>query len=109
MDIDRALARALEADDPGPQFAGKIVAAITAGQAAPAAVPMRPKAASVRWRMVLPLAATIALVTAGAEYRARQAAEAERAREAQVQLVQALRLAGAQLNVVHRAIERSQE
>jgi hypothetical protein len=109
MDIDRALARAMEVDDPGPQFAGKVVAAITAGQAEPGVVAATPTGSSIRWRLVLPLAATIALVTAGAEWRARQAAEAARARDAQVQLVQALRLAGSQLNVVHRAIERSQE
>ena len=109
MDIDRALARAMEADDPGPQFAGRVVAAITTGQAAPTVVAARRTGSSIRWRMVLPLAATIALVTAGAEWRARQAAEEAKAREAQVQLVQALRLAGAQLNVVHRAIGRSQE
>ena len=28
MDIDRALERAMEADDPGPAFAGRVVAAI---------------------------------------------------------------------------------
>ena len=108
MEIDRALARALEADDPGPQFAGRVVAAITSGQAAPAATAARSRTASLAWRVALPLAATIALATAGAEWRARQAEEA-RARQAQAQLAQALRLAGEQLNVVHRAIERSQE
>jgi hypothetical protein len=107
MEIDRALARAMEADDPGPQFAGRVVAAVTAGQTAPAAATRR-RPASLAWRVALPLAATIALATAGAEWRARQAEEA-RARQAQAQLAQALRLAGEQLNVVHRAIERSQE
>ena len=34
MDIDRALERAMEADDPGPAFAGRVIAAITGDAAA---------------------------------------------------------------------------
>ena len=119
MDIDRALTRALDADDPGPAFAGKVIAAVKAATAgaAPATV-SRSGLHAIQWRAVLPIAATVALVVAGARYqaiesdRAAQAAEAQReetrARAAHAQLVQALRLTGQQLNVVHRAIERSQ-
>ena len=57
---------------------------------------------------MLPLAATVALSAAGVQWQARRAEEA-RARAAHDQLVQALRLTGETLNVVHRAIERSQE
>ena len=41
MDIDRALERAMEADDPGPAFAGRVIAAITGNTAAarPGALP----------------------------------------------------------------------
>jgi hypothetical protein len=42
------------------------------------------------------------------QWRAARVEEAQ-ARAAHAQLVQALRLTGATLNVVHRAIERSQE
>jgi len=73
---------------------------------------------AIHWRAVLPIAATIAMLVAGARYqaveterasRAAQALEQAQARAAHAQLVQALRLTGQQLNVVHRAIERSQE
>ena len=109
MDIDRALERAMEADDPGPAFAGRVIAAIT-GDAAAA----RPGTASTRtghavvWRALLPLAATVALTVAGVQWQAARAEDA-RARAAHEQLLQALRLTGEKLNVVHRAIERSQE
>ena len=109
MDIDRALERAMEAEDPGPAFAGRVIAAIT-GDAAAA----RPGTASTRtghsvvWRALLPLAATVALTVAGVQWQAARAEDA-RARAAHTQLLQALRLTGEKLNDVHRAIERSQE
>ena len=108
MDIDRALERAMDAEDPGPAFAGRVVAAIKAAGAPP--VTGRP-GHSTLWRALLPLAAAIALAVAGIQWRAGQArAEEEvRGRAAHEQLVQALRLTGAKLNVVHRAIARSQE
>ena len=110
MDIDRALERAMEADDPGPAFAGRVIAAITGDTAAA----RRPGSASTRtshaivWRALLPLAATVALTVAGVQWQAARAEDA-RARAAHEQLLQALRLTGEKLNVVHRAIERSQE
>ncbi len=109
MDIDRALERAMEADDPGPAFAGRVIAAITGDTAA-----ARPGTALTRtgrtvvWRALLPLAATVALTVAGLQWQAARAEDA-RARAAHEQLLQALRLTGEKLNVVHRAIERSQE
>jgi hypothetical protein len=110
MDIERALERAMDAEDPGPAFTGRVVAAVKAGGAPP--VTGRPSR-STMWRTMLPLAATLALAAgAGLHWRAEQAARAEeeaRGRAAHAQLVQALRLTGAKLNVVHRAIERSQE
>ena len=118
MDIERALARALDADDPGPAFAGKVVAAVKAETGAPPAAVSPSRLRAIHWKAVLPIAATIARVTAGARYqaieseRAAQAAQAQldeaRGRAAHAQLLQALRLTGQQLNVVHRAIERSQ-
>jgi hypothetical protein len=109
MEIERALTRALDADDPGPAFAGKVIAAVKAGETGPATAAVRSTTSrAILWRAVLPIAATVALVTAGAQWRASQAEEA-RARAAHAQLVQALRLTGETLNVVHRAIERSQE
>jgi hypothetical protein len=109
MDIDRALERAMEADDPGPAFAGRVIAAITGDAAAarPASTSARPGRAIV-WRALLPLAATVALTVAGVQWESARAEDA-RARAAHEQLVQALRLTGEKLNVVHRAIERSQE
>ena len=124
MDIDRALERAMDADDPGPAFAGRVVAAIKKEQTAAglatgpasAAAPHGP--ARVMWRAMLPLAATIALTAGTVQWRSARAEETRaaqarledaQARAAHAQLVQALRLTGAQLNVVHRAIERSQE
>ena len=109
MDIDRALERAMEADDPGPAFAGRVIAAITGDTAAarPGTAPRR-TGRTVVWRALLPLAATVALTVAGMQWQAARAEDA-RARAAHEQLLQALRLTGEKLNVVHRAIERSQE
>ena len=111
MDIERALERAMDADDPGPAFAGRVIAAIkgeaAAGPRAVAAIPSRTNA-SVAWRTLLPLAATVALTIGGMQWHAARAEDA-RARAAHEQLVQALRLTGEKLNDVHRAIERSQE
>jgi hypothetical protein len=127
MDIDRALARAMDADDPGPAFAGRVVAAVARDRGA---APARERASaptgegrSRAWRALLPIAATIALTAAGLQWRTARVedgraadgrvvgarAEEARARAAHAQLVQALRLTGEKLNVVHRAIERSQE
>jgi hypothetical protein len=111
MDIERALERAMDADDPGPAFAGRVIAAIkgeaAAGPRAVAPATGRTSGAVV-WRTLLPLAATIALTVGGMQWHAARAEDA-RARAAHDQLVQALRLTGEKLNVVHRAIERSQE
>ena len=111
MDIERALERAMEADDPGPAFAGRVIAAIK-GEAAAGPRAVGPTtgrtSGSVAWRTLLPLAATVALTIGGLQWQAARAEDA-RARAAHDQLVQALRLTGEKLNVVHRAIERSQE
>ena len=110
MDIDRALERAMEADDPGPAFAGRVIAAITGdGAAAARRGPASTRTSHTRvWRTLLPLAATVALTVGGVRWQAARAEDA-RARAAHEQLLQALRLTGEKLNVVHRAIERSQE
>lgn len=110
MDIERALERAMDADDPGPAFAGRVIAAIKGDAAAgPRAVAPSPRrTTALVWRTLLPLAATVALTVAGVQWQAARAEDA-RARAAHDQLVQALRLTGEKLNVVHRAIERSQE
>ena len=111
MDIERALERAMEAADPGPAFAGRVIAAIKGDAAVgPRAVvtPTGRSAGAVVWRTLLPLAATVALTIGGMQWRAARIEDA-RARAAHAQLVQALRLTGEKLNVVHRAIERSQE
>ena len=109
MEIERALERAMEAEDPGPAFAGRVIAAIKAGSAPAEVVPLAPRRSRrLVWRAMLPLAATVALSAAGVQWQARRAEEA-RARAVHEQLVQALRLTGETLNVVHRAIERSQE
>lgn len=111
MDIDRALERAMDADDPGPAFAGRVIAAIkgeAAGRPTAVVTPIRRTSGSVVWRTLLPLAATVALTIGGMQWRAARLEDA-RARAAHDQLMQALRLTGEKLNVVHRAIERSQE
>jgi hypothetical protein len=122
MEIERALERAMDADDPGPAFAGRVVAAISGRPAVSTggAARLAPARSSRRavWRAVLPIAATVALTAGTVQWRAARAEEARaaharsedaQARVAHAQLVQALRLTGEQLNVVHRAIERSQE
>jgi len=111
MDIERALERAMDADDPGPAFAGRVIAAIKGEAAAgphAAATPTSRTNGAILWRTLLPLAATVALTIGGMQWHAARAEDA-RARAAHAQLVQALRLTGEKLNVVHRAIERSQE
>jgi hypothetical protein len=113
MDIDRALARALDADDPGPAFAGKVIAALNPEAAGPVPIAVRrSRRRTILWRAALPMAATIALVTAGARFEASRAERAarlerEQARAAHAQLVQALRLTGEKLSLVHRAIDRA--
>ena len=122
MDIERALERAMDADDPGPAVAGRVVAAIKREQ--PAGLATGPVADAPRegrsrmWRALLPLAAAVALTVAGLQWQAARVEDARaesarvedaQARAAHAQLVQALRLTGEKLNVVHRAIERSQE
>lgn len=120
MEIERALERALEPDDPGPAFAGRVVAAIAGTEAAGRADRFASAPASgIRlWRALLPLAATVALTAGTMHWQAARAEDARleaarledaRGRAARAQLVQALRLTGEKLNVVHRAIERSQE
>ena len=109
MDIDRALERAMDADDPGPAFTNRVIAAIKAeGTVVPFTAPTASRRTGFIWRAALPIAATIALVAGGAQWRAKQAEEA-RGRAAHAQLMQALRMTGEKLDVVHRAIERSQE
>jgi hypothetical protein len=109
MEIERALERAMQAEDPGPAFTARVVTAVGAASAPPDAVPVATHRSRHRLRWtVLPLAATVALGAAGIAWQAKQAEEV-RARAVQAQLVQALRLTGETLNVVHRAIERSQE
>ena len=127
VDIERRLALAMDADDPGPAFAGRVMAAIARERAASGAgdpAPSETRGGRSRvWYALLPLAATVAVTVAGARWQAARVEDARaadariedariedaRARAAHAQLVQALRLTGAQLNVVHRAIERSQE
>ena len=111
MDIDRALGRAMDADDPGPAFAGHVIAAIKAERVGPRLVALASpgrSTASIVWRALLPMAATAALTVGGVQWQAARSEEA-RARAAHTQLLQALRLTSETLNVVHRAIERSQE
>ena len=109
MDIERALERAMDADDPGPAFAGRVIAAIT-GETAAARAGHRADADGPYDR----LARAAAARGDRRPHRRRRAvaggpgggsASPRRARTA----VQALRLTGEKLNVVHRAIERSQE
>jgi hypothetical protein len=77
MDIDRALARAMDADDPGPAFTNRVIAAVKAeGTVVPFAAPRASRGTRLIWRAVLPIAATIALVAGGAQWRAKQAEEA---------------------------------
>jgi hypothetical protein len=109
MDIDRALERAMDADDPGPAFTNRVIAAVKAeGTVVPFIAPAASRRTGLIWRAALPIAATLALLAGGAQWRAKQAEEA-RGRAAHAQLMQALRMTGEKLDVVHRAIERSQE
>jgi len=120
MEIERALERALEPDDPGPAFAGRVVAAIAGTEPASQTgrLASEPAGRIRLWRALLPIAATVALTAGMMHWQAERAEEARleaarledaRGRAARAQLVQALRLTGEKLNVVHRAIERSQE
>jgi hypothetical protein len=109
MDIERALERAMDTEDPGPAFTNRVLAAVKAERTVvPFTAPQASRRAALIWRAALPIAATLALVAGGAQWRAKQAEEA-RGRAAHAQLMQALRLTGEKLDVVHRAIERSQE
>jgi hypothetical protein len=109
MEIERALERAMDTEDPGPAFTNRVIAAVQAEQTVvPFTAPRPARRTGLLWRAALPIAATITLLVGGAEWRAKQAEEA-RGRAAHAQLMQALRMTGEKLDVVHRAIERSQE
>jgi hypothetical protein len=97
--LDDALREAFARQDPGPEFTAHVLAAAAAD---------RPKpswwwAPRLRWAMAGALACVL-LVGGGVEYRRQQ--EERQGRLAKQQLVLALRIAGAKLNLARDGVER---
>lgn len=96
MDIEKELASALRAQDPGPDF----TAAVNEQLRRPVAKAVRPV---MRWRVPAALAASVLLAVAGANLVQREL-EQQRLAAASEQLDMALAIASAQLNYVQQKI-----
>jgi negative regulator of sigma E activity len=96
MDIEKELAAALRAQDPGPDF----TAAVNAQLKRPVAKMVRP---IMRWRLPVTLAASVLLAVVGANLVQREL-EQQRLLAASEQLNMALAIASAQLNYVQQKI-----
>jgi anti-sigma factor RsiW len=100
--LDASLRGALRPVDPGEQFTARVLAARRAG-----AAPRTTREAPRRWRVPAALAASLALAAVAGLFVVQQRAqeEAERQRVAHAQVIQALQIASAQLDAVHRRLE----
>jgi hypothetical protein len=107
--FEAELRSALDAGDPGPAFTARVLDAVARRDAPrdaePPAVPAgRPRT----WRWLLPLAATVALGVSGAHWFGEHR-ELQRARAAQAQIREALRVTSEKLNIVHGVVERQRQ
>ena len=99
MDIEKELALALRAQDPGPDFTRAVVARL----ARPAPQVLRP---ARRWRLPASLAASVLMVSVGTWLVDRHLQQ-QRVIEASEQLAVALAITSAQLNNMQQKISRN--
>jgi len=109
-DFEQALRRALRREDPGEDFAGRVIARVDSSATEPARVAkigtLRPRILRSRW---LPAALAACLIAAVGLFQIRQhSLEAERADQARAQLLQALSIASHNVNVVRAALAREE-
>ncbi|HTX05329.1 MAG TPA: hypothetical protein VMD06_05835 [Steroidobacteraceae bacterium] len=109
-DFEPALRRALRREDPGEDFAGRVIARVDSSAVEPARVAKiraaRPRILRSRW---LPAALAACLIAAVGLFQIRQhSLDAERADQARAQLLQALSIASHNVNVVRAAIAREE-
>ncbi|HEX4025432.1 MAG TPA: hypothetical protein VHX52_12155 [Steroidobacteraceae bacterium] len=106
-ELEQALRRALRPADPGEDFADRVVARLdaSAAQAAPAAMPVVRQSrgrSAARW---LPMAlAACAIAAVGLGHWRHEALQRQRGLQARAQLLQALRIASANVNAVRAAV-----
>lgn len=109
-EFEEALRRALRPKDPGEDFAGKVVSRLDASEREPATVTRhgsrRPAALRRRWVSVALAASVIAGV--GLFQLRQHALDAERANQARAQLLQALRIASDNVNIVRATVAREE-
>ena len=109
-DFEPALRRALPREDPGEDFADRVIARLDSGATEPARVARLhaagPRILRSRW---LPAALAACLIAAVGVFQFRQhSLDAERADQARAQLLQALSIASHNVNVVRAAIAREE-
>lgn len=96
-ELEQALRRALRARAPGENFIAEVMGRIEAAPRADRRRPVR------RWSVPASLAAC-ALVAIGLVHWRQESADRQRGVEARAQLLQALRIAGAQVNSARAAV-----
>jgi hypothetical protein len=109
-DFEQALRRALRREEPGEDFAGRVITRLDSSATEPARVARLHTAGSrvlrSRW---LPAALAACLIAAVGLFQIRQhARDTERANQARAQLLQALSIASHNVNVVRAAIAREE-
>ncbi len=111
-EFEKALHRALRPQDPGAEFAARVVARLDSSELAPAPAPAARRGSTIhpafrsRW---LPAALAAGLIAGLGLMQLRQhALEAARASHARAQLLQALSIASHNVNVVRAAVSREE-
>jgi len=99
MDIEESLRRALRAEEPAPDFTGRVLARVARGQAQ--------SRRRSRWQLPLALAASVVVAVAGLGI-VQQQREAQRLQSAR-QLAMALEITSSQLNQVQQKLNRTQD
>ena len=109
-EFEDALRRALRPKNPGDDFTAKVVSRLEAGERLPALVsPLEPRrlaATRTRWLSVALAASVIAGL--GLFHLRQQALDAQRARQARAQLLQALSIASDNVNLVRATVAREE-
>lgn len=110
-EFEEALRRALRREEPGENFAGRIISRLDSGELAQARVarlePSRSRMLRYRW---LPAALAACLIAAIGLFQLRQhTLDAERAEQARTQLLQALSIASDNVNIVRTAVAREED
>jgi hypothetical protein len=109
-DFEQALRRALRREDPGEDFAGRVIARLDSSARASAPVTrLHARGSRVLRSRWMPAALAACLIAAVGVFQLRQhSLDAERANQARAQLLQALSIASHNVNIVRAAIAREE-